>query len=162
MKPSVYIETSVVSAIDDSRDDPISQAQSLITKDWWENQRRHFDLYYSQAVVAELNRIEFPGQRAALSLLDEMMLLPITPDVDGVAEAYRQHLVMPSGEMGDAVHLAVACVHEVDYLLTWNCRHIANTNKIQHIRVINMRLGLLTPVMLTPEMLVGEEKNDAC
>ncbi len=157
----MYIETSVVSAIDDPRDDPISQAQRLITRDWWENQRQYFDLYYSQAVVAELNRIEFPGQKAALSLLDEMMLLPITHEVSGVAEAYRQHLVMPSGEMGDAVHLAVACVHVVDYLLTWNCKHIANTNKIQHIRVINMRLGLLTPTMLTPEMLAGEEKNDA-
>ena len=122
-------------------------------------QRPHFDLYYSLAVVAELNRAEFPGREAALARLEEMAVLPITPEVDGVAEAYRQHLVMPGGAMGDAVHLAVACVHEVDYLVTWNCSHIANTNKIRHIHTINMRLGLLTPMLLTPEMLVAEERE---
>ncbi len=157
MTPSVYVETSVVSAYDDQRDDPISQAQRIITVDWWRNQRPHFDLYYSQAVVAELTRLRFPGQQAALGLLDEMTLLPITAEVEGVAETYQRHFVMPAGDMGDAVHLAVACVHEVDYLLTWNCRHIANTNKIRHVQAINMRLGLCTPMMLTPEMLVGSE-----
>ena len=153
------METSVVSAHDDARDDPVSQAQRLMTRQWWRQQRQYFDLYYSQAVPAELTRVEFPGQKSALELLEEMMLLPITPEVEGVAEAYRRHLVMPAGEMGDAVHLAVACVHEVDYLLTWNCRHLANTSKIRHIQVVNMRLGLPTPAILTPEMLVGEESE---
>ncbi len=159
MQPSVYLETSVVSAHDDRRDDPVSQAQRLITLDWWEYQRPHFDLYYSQAVAAELMRTDFPGRESSLRLLDEMTLLPITPAVEGVAETYRRHLVMPGGAMGDAVHLAVACVHEVDYLLTWNCRHLANTNKIRHIQVVNMRLGLRAPVILTPEMLAAEEEG---
>ena len=159
VKRLVYIETSVVSAYDDPRDDPISRAQRIITRQWWDGQGPHFELCYSQAVRAELSRVEFPGQETALALLDKMMLLPITPEVEGVAETYQKHLVMPGGAMGDAVHLAVACVHEVDYLLTWNCRHIANTNKIRHIRVINMRLGLCTPEMLTPEMLVAEEEE---
>lgn len=104
-----------------------------------------------------MKRQDFPGREASLALLEEMNPLPITPEVEGVAEAYQKHLVMPAGDMGDAVHLAIACVHEVDYLLTWNCAHIANTNKIRHIQVVNMRLGLLTPVMLTPEMLVAKE-----
>ena len=157
MERSVYVETSVVSAYADIRQDPVSLAQSLLTKQWWEQQAPLFDLYYSQAVVSELMRIDFPGRGEALTLLDGMTLLPITDEVEGVADVYRRHLVMPGEEMGDAVHLAVACVHEVDYLLTWNCRHIANTNKIEHIQTINMRLGLVTPVMLTPEMLVAEE-----
>ena len=157
MKPAVYIETSVVSAYGDPSDHPVSQAQRILTVEWWQQQRSHFVLYYSQAVVAELTRVAFPGRAEALALLDDMSMLPITPAVEGVAEAYQRHLVMPSGEMGDAVHLAVACVHEVDYLLTWKCRHLANTNKIKHIRTINMRLGLCTPELLTPEMLVGEE-----
>ena len=157
MKPSVYVETSVVSAYDDPRDDPVSQAQRIITTEWWEQQRPFFDLYYSQAVVAELKRVDFPGQDKAISLLDEMDLLPISAEVEGVAETYRRHFVMPAEDIGDAVHLAIACVHEVDYLLTWNCRHLANTNKIRHIRTINMRLGLCTPELLTPEMLIGEE-----
>lgn len=157
MKPSVYIETSVVSAAVDLRDDPITQAQHLITVDWWTRQAPRFDLFYSEAVEIELLRFPFPGQQAALALLKDMTPLPLTPAIDGVAETYRLHLVMPNEPLGDAVHLAVACVHEVDYLLTWNCRHIANTNKIRHIQAINMRLGLLTPTLLTPEMLVAEE-----
>jgi len=159
VEPSVYVETSIVSAYVDRREDPISRAQHLITLDWWQHQSRHFELYCSQAVVAELQCGGFPGQREALALVDKMPLLPITPEVDGVAETYQQHLVMPRGAMGDAVHLALACVHEVDFLLTWNCKHLANTSKIQHIRVVNMRLGLFTPVMLTPEMLVGREDH---
>jgi predicted nucleic acid-binding protein len=157
MRPSVYVETSVVSAYSDSRDDPVSRAQHLLTQQWWQEQSKGFDLHYSQAVVSELMRVRLPGQEEALRLLEGMALLPMTPEVEGAADVYRRHLVMPGGDMGDAVHLAAACVHEVDYLLTWNCRHIANTNKIEHIRVINMRLGLVTPVMLTPEMLVAEE-----
>jgi len=105
-------------------------------------------------VTAELRRHKFPGQDTSLALLDAMGLLPITPEVYGVAQAYQDHLVMPRESMGDAVHLAVACVHEVNYLLTWNCRHLANANKIEHLRAINRRLGLLTPNLLTPEMLV--------
>jgi hypothetical protein len=157
MKPTVYVETSVVSACSDPSDHAVSQAQRILTIEWWQQQRPYFDLFYSQAVVAELTRVDFPGRLEAIALLDDMTMLPITPAVEGAAEAYRRHLVMPSEDMGDAVHLAVACVHEVDYLLTWNCRHLANTNKIRHIRTVNMRLGLCTPELLTPEMLVGEE-----
>jgi len=159
MAPSVYLETSVLSAYDDPRDHPVSQAQRMLTRTWWDHERRYFDLYYSQAVAEELRRVEFPGQGAALALLEEMLLLPITPEVEGAAQTYQRHFLMPGGSMGDAVHLAVACVHELDYLLTWNCQHLANTSKIRHLQTINLRLGLRTPTILTPEMLVGEEEQ---
>ena len=124
MKPSVYIETSVVSAAVDLREDPITQAQRLITLDWWARQAPHFDLFYSEAVEAELRAGDFPGREAALARLKKMKILPITLEVQGVAETYREHFVMPREAVGDALHLAIACVHEVDYLLTWNCRHM--------------------------------------
>lgn len=65
---------------------------------------------------------------------------------------------MPADLAGDAAHLAIACVHEMDFLRTWNIRHLANPNRTDHLIVINRRLGLLTPAIVTPEMLWLEDK----
>jgi hypothetical protein len=157
MKPTVYVETSVVSAYDDPREDIASQRQRLLTVDWWEHQRSYFELYGSLAVLDELQQADFPGRKIAVKLVGGMTMLPITPEVEGVAKVYRRHFAMPDEPLGDALHLAVASVNEMDYLLTWNCKHLANTNKARHVQAINMRMGLLTPVMLTPEMLIAEE-----
>ena len=157
MPATVYLETSILSALVDERSHPVSQAQRLITLDWWQAQRPFFDVVSSVAVHEELSQAVFPKQAEALKHLDELDLLAITPEIEGVAATYQKHLLMPRESSGDAIHLAVACVHEVDYLLTWNCKHLANVNKTRHIQVVNMRLGLLTPVILTPEMLVADE-----
>lgn len=157
VKPTVYVETSVVSAYDDPREDPESQRQRLATVEWWEHERPYFELCGSLAILAELERVAFPGREAAMKLLGSMRMLPITPEVRGAAEVYRRHLVMPDEPFGDAFHLAVASVYEIDYLLTWNCKHLANTKKARHVQTINRRLGLLTPIMLTPEMLIAED-----
>jgi len=74
-----------------------------------------------------------------------------------VAARYVQERLAPADLFGDATHLAAACVYEVDFLLTWNIRHLANPNKLDHLTVINRRLGLLTPQIVTPEMLWMEE-----
>ena len=82
--------------------------------------------------------------------------LEIVPDIAGIVTIYVENRVMPADDAGDAAHLAVASYHGVDYLLTWNCRHLANANKFEHIRTINRRLGLLTPELVTPEQLFAE------
>ena len=160
MKPSVYIETSVISALVDEREDIVTQAQRLLTEQWWERQASKFGLFYGEAVAIELHSADFPRQKEALALLEKMEFLPVNDEIKGVASIYQDHFLMPQGAIGDAVHLATACFHEMDYLLTWNCRHLANTNKIQHIQAINLRLGLVTPILLTPQMLVAPEEND--
>ena len=159
MKPSVYIETSVISALVDERSHPASKTQRLQTQQWWEQQSPGFELFYGEAVLVELQRTPFPRQKEALAILDNMEFLAINDEIDGVASVYQKHLLMPVGDFGDALHLAIACVNGMDYLLTWNCRHLANTNKIQHIQTINLRLGLVTPMLLTPPMLVASEEN---
>ena len=73
--------------------------------------------------------------------------------VIGVAQRYIDELLVPRDIGGDAVHLAIACVSEMDFLLTWNIRHLANPNKLNHLVVVNRRLGLLTPQIVTPEGL---------
>ena len=72
---------------------------------------------------------------------------------------YVRHHVMPEPWSGDAVHLALASLHEVDYLLTWNIRHLANPNKVEHITVINRRVGLVSPLIISPEGLWVEEES---
>lgn len=78
--------------------------------------------------------------------------------IDDIVEAYLRNRLMPSYDIRDAVHLAFASFYKMDYLLTWNCRHLANVRKQEHIRVINGRLGLTTPAIITPlELLLTEE-----
>jgi hypothetical protein len=72
-----------------------------------------------------------------------------------IVEAYIRHKVMPGDPLGDALHLALASYHKCDFLLTWNCRHLANANKFGHIRRINTVLGLFVPMLVTPLELLG-------
>jgi predicted nucleic acid-binding protein len=160
MKPGVYIETSVLSALVDERDDPYTAYQRRVREDWWRNHKRFYRGWVSEATILELNRAEFPGREKAVELANSLEWLPITDETWGVAQAYQEHLVMPREDIGDALHLALACVHELEYLLTWNCRHLANPNKTRHLQSINRRLGLLTPILLTPEMLCGENEEE--
>ena len=160
MKPVVYIETTIPGAYFDERDDVVSRFQRYQTRLWWTAYGPRYELYTSEAVLAELRQGSFPQQTEALGLLDGVAILPVGEEIGGVARAYVEHLVMPRGQMGDSFHLAFACVYEMDYLLTWNCRHLANPRKVAHIAEINRRLGLLTPAILTPQMLVEEDSSE--
>ena len=87
-----------------------------------------------------------------------MALPAVTTDrkVARIVDAYIEHRVMPRNPLGDALHLALASYHKFDYLLTWNCEHLANANKADHIRWINTALGLYVPMLITPLQLMGE------
>jgi hypothetical protein len=104
-------------------------------------------------VLLELRQGDWPGQDDAIALVEPLARLRVDDEVVAVARRYVLERLAPADFAGDAVHLAVACVHEVDFLLTWNIRHLANPNKLDHLTVINRRLGLLTPRIATPEML---------
>jgi len=160
MPRTVYIETTIPGAYFDERDDVVSRFQRHQTRLWWTTCRPEYEVYASEAVLAELRQGVLPRQDEALSLLDGVQILPVAEEIRGVARAYVEHLVMPAGQMGDSFHLAFACVHAMDYLLTWNCRHLANPRKVRHITEINRRLGLLTPTILTPNMLVEEDADE--
>ena len=160
MARTVYVETTIPGAYFDERDDVVSQFQRHQTRSWWAACRSRYELYTSEAVLAELGQGGFPSREEALALLESLPILPVGEEIRGVARAYVEHLVMPKGQMGDSFHLAFACVHAMDYLLTWNCRHLANPRKVAHITEINRRLGLLTPIILTPQMLVEEDTGE--
>ena len=106
----------------------------------------------------ELEAGDFPDKRKAIGLLVDLPLLRITEEVMGISEAYVRNKIMPGPiGRGDSLHVALASFYRMDFLLTWNIRHLANPNKVEHLVVVNRRLGLVTPAIVTPDMLWAEE-----
>ena len=96
-----------------------------------------------------------------LSLIRDLPLLPIEQAITEIAATYVQQKVMPADPTGDALHLAIASFHKCDFLVTWNCAHIANANKFGHIRRVNSMLGLFVPALVTPLELLGADHEPA-
>ena len=156
MKPSVYIETSIPSFYYEVRTEPDNVARREWTRLWWNEHLADYDAYTSEAVIEELEEGSFPGKADALKLIESLPLLDIDEPIADIVENYISHHVMPNDPAGDALHLAVASFHKCDFLVTWNCRHLANANKFGHIRRINTLLGLYIPALVTPLELLGE------
>ena len=146
----VYIETSIPSFYYTLRSDPESVARMHWTRQWWEAYCEEAKLVTSVAVIEELREGTGGKTQQRIALLDSATVLPITDEVIDIAQVYVDKLVMPRDPKGDALHLALASYHKADFLLTWNCRHLANANKFHHIRVVNFELGLPCPVLTTP------------
>jgi predicted nucleic acid-binding protein len=155
--PRVYIETSIPSFYCGSRTDPESVARRNWTQHWWDFKRENYELFTGSAVLEELARWDSPFRSAALSLLKDVPLLPTEPPVAEIVETYIRHSVMPTDPSSDALHLALASYHKCEFLVTWNCKHLANAHKFRHIRRINTLLGLYVPALVTPLELLGQE-----
>ena len=112
-------------------------------------------------VLEELQRGRHPNKERALELLSEVPILSLAPEIDDIVEAYLQHRLMPRDPRGDALHLALASFHRCHYLLTWNCRHLANANKFEHIRHLNTMLGVFVPALVTPVELTHWERGES-
>ena len=159
MKPKVYIETSIPSFYFETRTSPEAVARRNWTKEWWDNERTHYEVWTSQAVTDELRRGSYNPQKKAecLDLIGSIKRLPIEEDIAFIVDAYIKNKIMPANAGGDALHLAIASWHKCDILLTWNCKHIANAKKAPHIRHVNTLLGLYVPQLITPLELLGIE-----
>jgi len=108
-------------------------------------------------VLAELETGNLPHRDDALAMALRLPAIPIEDEIREIVEVYIKHQVMPGDPLGDALHLALASFHKFDYLLTWNCQHLANANKFNHIRRVNTLLGLHVPALVTPLELMGGE-----
>ena len=149
---SVYVETSIFGSLVERRRDVTSRYQREEATAWWEFRDR-YDLYISQAVINELSAGSYPGQELALRLASIVPQLEITEEIRALSKDYRRLMIMPDREVGDALHLATACVYGVDYLVTWNCKHLANVNKTERLLAIHAQLGRPMPRIVTPPML---------
>ena len=150
IQKTVYVETTIPSFYYTLRKDPESIARMHWTRQWWIEYANAFSLTTSAAVIDELRRGTSEQTEYRIALLDNTTILPIIDDVVQIAHVYIERQVMPRDPEGDALHLALASYYKIDYLLTWNCKHLANARKFQNVRVINYELGLATPVLTTP------------
>ncbi len=156
MLERVYIETSVIGAYFDDRSDVVSSAQNYWTRLWWDNLHSKYETVISRAVVDELAHPDYPHSQKALKLIENISEIPIEDEVRQIVRVYIQHRIMPKNPVGDALHLALASYHKCDFLLTWNCKNIANPNKFRQIRLCNNSLGLFVPTLTTPNQLIGD------
>lgn len=158
MKPRSYVETSIPSFFFEKRTEPEMVARRRWTREWWSQAETRHELITSVAVLNELKRGDFTARDDCLRLLDGLHLLATDPPVVEIAEAYVAHHVMPRDPLGDALHLALASYYKCDFLVTWNCTHLANANKFGHIRRINTILGIHVPSLVTPLELIGGDE----
>lgn len=158
MKLKVYIETTIPSFLTarPSRD-LVHVAHQQVTREWWERRRDAFDLYTSQAVLNEAGRGNPEAAQRRIRLTEGLTLLPIEDAATKLAQDILGGNVMPRKAAVDALHVAIATVHRLDVLLTWNCRHLANAEIIGGLRDIVRRKGLELPIICTPEELMGRQ-----
>jgi hypothetical protein len=161
MRPTVYIETSIISylAAHPSRD-LITAAHQQITHTWWQERRPEFSIFASQVVLDESAAGDPQMASKRMELLKNVSLLEITPEVAELAEALIMRLPLPPRAGADAAHIAVAAYHGMNFLLTWNCSHIANAVLRPKIEKVCKEQGYSAPVLCTPEELVGGAEND--
>lgn len=159
--PLAYVETTIPSFFYDPRPDPEVVARRLWTCRWWDGAPGRYRLVTSPAVVDELRRGQGAHAADRLALVAALPRLSVAPTVGEIVAAYARHRLMPADPGGDALHLALASYHRCDFLVTWNCRHLANANKFGHIRRVNAMLGLHVPALVTPlELLGGDDGPD--
>ena len=154
-----YIETTIPSFYHEVRNEPEMIARRDWTRRWFDAVLKTDRVVTSAAVLAELEDGDFPGRESAIRLLDEIELLTIDAAIAEIVDAYTKHKLMPKDPFGDALHLALASYHRCDFLVTWNCQHLANAKKFGHIRRLNGMLGLFVPELVTPMELLGEDWN---
>ena len=132
------------------------QARREWTREWWGLFTHTDTLVTSPTVLAELARTPGPKRSECLELMESLPVLEMTEEADELVRRYIEHRIMPDDTEGDAMHLALAMLHKCDILVSWNCRHIANANKADHIQHINRRLGYGTPQLVTPLELLEQ------
>ena len=155
MKPTAYIETSVVSYLTarPSRDVVIAAYQE-ITRDWWRTASNRFNLAASALVIEEAGAGDPDAARIRLEALEAVTLLDATPDAENLARALVEVGAVPRQAADDAVHIAVAVTNGVDFLVTWNFRHIANAAMRSRIERACRQAGYEPPVICTPNELM--------
>ncbi|UCC30188.1 MAG: type II toxin-antitoxin system VapC family toxin [Phycisphaerales bacterium] len=156
MRPTVYIETTIPSYYCDDR--PALAGDIARTRQWWDGEGGDYECFISPAVLDELGTGSDPVQVACKALVEGSPILAVEPEVLEIAEAYRARRLMLGDPAADAIHLALASYYRMDYLITWNCRHLANANKARHLGVLNVQMGLAIPRLVTPHLLLPREE----
>jgi len=156
MAGAVYLETSILSylAARPSRD-LVSAARQQLTHDWWGRRRSQFSVCISELVIAELRAGDAAAAEKRLQLVEGIDVLAITDEVTVLAQYLAREAGLPPKAAADALHIAIAAYHGVDYLLTWNSAHIANAELRPRVETLCRARGVEPPVLCTPDELMG-------
>jgi predicted nucleic acid-binding protein len=157
--PTLYVETSIVSYL---RQQPsvrvITAARQLLTHQWWNRERNKYDLVTSQYVIDEAADGDTSLAEDRLRALEGIPLLPAEAEVQVIADEIMGRAILPPKAIFDALHIAITAHHRIDYLLTWNCRHIANGRILSRVHAVLYDLAIPIPVICTPEELVEDDE----
>ena len=150
-KSKVYVETTIPSLLTArlSRDILIA-GQQQATRDWWQERRGHYKLHVSGLVLIECRRGDADAAQARESALDGCDILEFSAVAEELARTILASKLIPAKASADAAHIAIAAVHGMDFLLTWNCRHIANAAIVEKVRDVCSKSGFQAPVICTP------------
>jgi hypothetical protein len=154
----VYLESSFVSYLTaaprESRD-PIAAAHQQITIEWWSQRRDDFELVVSQVVIDEVQTGDPALAKNRLDIVASLPRLRVTDQASTLALNILSKGFLPQKAFPDALHISIATVHQIEYLLTWNCKHIANVEVLPRIANLCEDLGFMLPIICTPEELLG-------
>lgn len=157
MKRKIYLETSVISYLTARPSKTIiGAAHQQITLAWWES-RDQYALYVSESVLRECGAGDPAAAEKRLAIVSDVPLLTITEQAVEIAEGLVKEKIVPTKAAEDALHIAIATLNSVDYLLTWNCTHIANPEIQRNIARYLEKMDLFLPFICTPEELLGED-----
>ena len=155
---TVYIETSIVSYL---RQRPSAEivmaAHQLLTHRWWNNERLQYEIVVSQYVIEEAAAGDPTLASERLHALNGIPALPDAPEIRQIADEIMSRAILPRKAEVDALHIATVAHHRIDYLLTWNCRHIANARILPRIHQVLADMNIPIPMICTPEELLGDD-----
>ena len=161
MKPKVYIETTIISYLTAWRSPQlVMAAHQETTRNWWDDERQNFDLFVSETVIQEAAAGDSAAAQRRLEVLREIAELEITDEARQLAKELFLKTPLPENAQVDALHIATATTNGMDYLLTWNCRHIANATLRIAMAAVCETAGYEIPVICTPLELLEEHRND--
>jgi predicted nucleic acid-binding protein len=157
MSETVYIETSLVGYLTARPSNNLILMANLgITQEWWDTRRDQFTLYISQVVLDEVARGDAEMANRRLQILRDFPLLEVNESVQSLATQFLTESNLPAKASDDALHIAVATFYGLDYLLSWNCKHIANAQIQKKLAQISIEAGYELPTICTPYELMGE------
>lgn len=161
MKSKVYIETTIPSyLVGRSNRDLVIAARQELTHEWWRTRRLEFNVFVSQFVIDEASLGDPDLARDRLEIINPLDQLEVTLEIGDLARQIVESGAIPEKAATDAAHIATATVHSIDYLLTWNCTHIANAEIFRKVRQVCADAGFTCPIICTPEELMGGDDDD--
>jgi len=156
-KQKVYIETTIVSYLTGKPSrNLIIAAKQEITRSWWENEKENYELFVSEFVMKEAVLGDISASDLRMQKLQNIPLIVTEDKVLELGKAILEAGLIPQTYSDDAMHISVASVNGIDYLLTWNCKHIANANIKKKLMKLITGMGYAMPIICTPDELIKE------